>query len=529
MDSDDTRLRAALRRSLEIVGDAAEPAPAFDELGAPAGPGGDERFHRSRRGLAIAGALVATVALVGGLLVVRSETDDGTRIGGVDTIPAAPATTGAPATVPDPTVATTIGSTVPPSTVSPTTVPPTTVQPTAEAGSLLTVEEVRTKQAEALRELPGFTATVTKSVVDPVSGEPSEETAQVSLLADGSVWVDRGVHSWGSYDPATHIVGGAFALPDGTTGYQEIVGQSDGSLPLSILVGHDPTQLVQALPDDPAGGFSTDVIETTFEGRPAWEITAVQTFDEPCFDPCSPGAPAAKIEQTEVRTIDQETGIVIRRSMTSTEANQQPQLSVLRDIRVADSMPAEFPGTFPDDAVVDRSGDPNAIATSGLAGVQALADTIGVAIPMPAGSDGMAISTRQNDGTFGAPDGTNIPGRFYTVETSSSEGFLSTASVRLMFSAPVDDGPVPVGETVVDGLFCRSLTDDGVCDDTGFVSPVAGTVIESGALAGHVVVLGSPDGPYGSITVGPFEIGITAPDAASVLAIANRFEMVQPS
>ena len=165
----------------------------------------------------------------------------------------------------------------------------------------------------------------------------------------------------------------------------------------------------------------------------------------------------------------------------------------------------------------------------GLAGVQALADTIGVAIPMPAGSDGMAISTRQNDGTFGAPDGTNIPGRFYTVETSSSEGFLSTASVRMMFSAPVDDGPVPVGETVVDGLFCRSLTDDGVCDDTGFVSPVAGTVIESGALAGHVVVLGSPDGPYGSITVGPFEIGITAPDAASVLAIANGFEMVQPS
>jgi hypothetical protein len=41
--------------------------------------------------------------------------------------------------------------------------------------------------------------------------------------------------------------------------------------------------------------------------------------------------------------------------------------------------------------------------------------------------------------------------------------------------------------------------------------------------------LGSPDGPYGSITVGPFQIGITAPDAAAVLAIANRFEMVQPS
>ena len=191
-------------------------------------------------------------------------------------------------------------------------------------------------------------------------------------------------------------------------------------------------------------------------------------------------------------------------------------------------MPTEFPGTFPDDAVVDRSGDPNAIAIGGLPGVQALADAIGIAIPVPTGPAGMTISTMQNDGMFSDPDGTNVPGRFHTIETASTDGFLTTAAVRVMFSAPVGDGPVPAGQTVVDGLYCRSATDDGVCDDTGFGNPTDVTVIESGALAGRTLI-GQAGAPYGSITFGPFQIGISAPDAATVLAIANGFEMVQPS
>jgi len=523
MDSNDPALRAAVRRSLEIIGDAADPPRPFDALGVPSGSAGDEHAHRLRRGLAVTGALAAMIALVGGLLVVRSETDDGARTGGVDTIPVAPIPATTAPTAPD----TAPAVTPPPATSVDATVV-STAPPTASVEPGLTVEDVRAMQATALRALSGFTAAVTKTVFDPVTSEPTEETAQVTLLADRSLWVDRGLRGWGSYDPLTHIVRGAFAMPDGTIGYQEIVGQSDGSLPLSILVGHDPTQLALALPEDPARGNSTDVIETTFEGRPVWEITAIQSFDPPCFEPCSPEVPTTRIEQTEVSTIDQETGIVIRKSMTSTEPNAQPQLSVLRDTRVVESMPTEFPGTFPDDAVVDRSGDPNAIAIGGLPGVQALADAIGIAIPVPTGPAGMTISTMQNDGMFSDPDGTNVPGRFHTIETASTDGFLTTAAVRVMFSAPVGDGPVPAGQTVVDGLYCRSATDDGVCDDTGFGNPTDVTVIESGALAGRTLI-GQAGAPYGSIAFGPFQIGISAPDAATVLAIANGFEMVQPS
>ena len=89
---------------------------------------------------------------------------------------------------------------------------------------------------------------------------------------------------------------------------------------------------------------------------------------------------------------------------------------------------------------------------------------------------------------------------------------------------------MPDGWTIVDGLYCMSPSDDGVCDDPWTMLGIAvdATVIESGALAGAQLVRFG-DAPNGSIDVGPFRIGITAPDSASVLAIANRFEMVQPS
>ena len=107
------------------------------------------------------------VVLVGGLLVVRNKTDEGTAIGVVDDVPAATSDrhaapgfrhgTGPTATSRD----TTVVSTVP---------------PTTSAERELTVGDVRAMQADALRALPGFTAAVTKTVFDPVSGEPSEET-----------------------------------------------------------------------------------------------------------------------------------------------------------------------------------------------------------------------------------------------------------------------------------------------------------------------------------------------------------------
>lgn len=75
-----------------------------------------------------------------------------------------------------------------------------------------------------------------------------------------------------------------------------------------------------------------------------------------------------------------------------------------------------------------------------------------------------------------------------------------------------------------------SPTDDGVCDDplTMFGIPVDAVVIESGALAGRKLVRFEA-APNGSIEFGPIRISIGAPDAESILAIANRLEMVEPS
>ena len=525
MDSNDPALRAAVRRSLEIIGDAADPPRPFDALGVPSGSAGDEHAHRLRRGLAVTGALAAmsrssaassscaarpTTALNGWGRHDPRRPNSGRP--GNDRAAGARHGTGRHRTAHQ-SVDTTVVSTVPPTT-------------SVEPG--LTVEDVRAMQATALRALSGFTAAVTKTVFDPVSSEPTEETAQVTLLADRSLWVDRGLRGWGSYDPLTHIVRGAFAQPDGTEGYQEIVGQSDGSLPLSILVGHDPTQLAMATagrsgPRELDRRDRDDVRRTTGvgdHGHPVVRHAMLRALQ--------PGGP--NHENRADRGQHDRPGDRDRDPEVDDEhrTEPEPQLSVLRDMRVVESMPTEFPGTFPDDAVVDRSGDPNAIAIGGLPGVQALADAIGIAIPVPTGPAGMTISTMQNDGMFSDPDGTNVPGRFHTIETASTDGFLTTAAVRVMFSAPVGDSPVPAGQTMVDGLYCRSATDDGVCDDTGFGNPTDVTVIESGALAGP-----HPH-RWGRCPVW-LDHRRSVPDRHQCTRrgdgarIANGFEMVQPS
>ena len=98
--------------SLDGIDDAAEPPRTFDELRVRSGPPRDEDEHRSRRGLAV-GALVAMGALVGGLLVVRNKTDEGTHVEVVDAVPASPATTVPPVPATGPSVETTVGATVP--------------------------------------------------------------------------------------------------------------------------------------------------------------------------------------------------------------------------------------------------------------------------------------------------------------------------------------------------------------------------------------------------------------------------------
>ena len=148
------------------------------------------------------------------------------------------------------TEAVVVPTTSPP--VSSTTPPDTTV-PAVDA---LTMDDVRAGQVAALRQLPGFTATAevtstfTPYNLDGVAmpEQSDTRTAEITLLPDGSFWSQMSPDEWGSYDPATHIVRGTFRSPDGVLQYQEIVGQPDNSIPLGVLSGMFPTQLVSGMP-----------------------------------------------------------------------------------------------------------------------------------------------------------------------------------------------------------------------------------------------------------------------------------------
>jgi len=517
MNADESQLTNDVRRGLEAIGDAAAPARQFDEIGVPP-PGTDsDRSTRPQRVLAVAGSLAVLCALVAGLLVVRSNRDD-TSPTGVPENTTGAATTVAPAE-PVPTVAP--PSSAPPAEPVPTAIP-TSVAPSTSAlpDNEQVLREVRRAQFEALRKLPGFTATAVKTVFTPSTGEPeSEQTAQVTLLADGSFFADQGERGWGSFDPATHLVRGVFQLPDGTTGYQEIVGQAQNTVPLNILTGHDPTALVQY-----GGPADTTVRESTFEGRSVWEVTTVFGFDRSmCEGECA-GPPST---QTTVQTIDQETGLVIRNSITSTAPNTVPNLSVLRDVQIVDSMPPGFPGSFPEGVTVDRSGDPNAVATIALGDI---ATRFGIAVPLPAGFEDSTISYQEMDGMWTGDGGTEATTFHRTVEFSVPEGFTTTR-VRVSAISVPPGGVVPPGMIVVDGGFvCSAAPGADQCEslDATTVSSqqMDGAVtLTSGALAG----LGAyQSDESASITSGPFQISILAGDRAAALAIANDFVLVEP-
>ena len=158
-------------------------------------------------------------------------------------------------------------------------------------------------------------------------------------------------------------------------------------MPLGILTGHDPTALVRHVA--PA---ATTVRETTFEDRAVWEVTTVYEFDSSM---CEGGCSSPPSTQTTVQSVDQETGLVIRNSVTSGAPNTVPSLSVLRDVRIVEQMPPEFPGSFPSDVTVDRSGDPNGATTIPYTDI---AGRFGIPVPLPVGFETSTISYQEMNG-----------------------------------------------------------------------------------------------------------------------------------
>jgi hypothetical protein len=501
MMESDSEVRREVRRALEKVGDSVGPPRPFDVV---AHEDVGQRVHRSsdsRRALAAAGAGVAVVAPLAGLVVLQGDAQP-SSIKGTDT------TEPSPTTIPD--VATSPSTLLPTSVAASPTTLPIVREPTVEEP---TIEDVRKAQAEALRQLVGFTAVAeVTQTFGSEDQQPASRVAKVPLLPDGSFWAQIGADEWGSYDPASGVARSAFRGADGTIQYQEIVGQRDNSVPVGVLTGMNPVQLVDAIP-----GVRTDIAVTVLDVRPVWEITTVMTYDPSSCEELCEGDPFV---QTMVDTVDQATGLVIRSSNTTTEVNGTSQVAVLRDIRVVDTVPAAFPGTVPDGAEIDRSGEPTAAVSATLGDV---ADFFGVPVPIPSGVGEATVNVSQNESLD--PSGAVLVNR--RAEIVGREGFLMR-SVYISALAASDEGESRGG--VVDGYLCMTGDDDndGTCDpdpyldQTPLVDGQQIVTIDEGAAAGTraLAIAGTI-----SFSSGPFSIVITAASTAEALAIANSLQL----
>jgi hypothetical protein len=480
--------------------------------------------HGTRRRVLAAASVMLIVASGASATawMLRGETDTlQTPVGSSQSVAPATDPSVSPTTIePGPSIGT---DNAPAPTTTPTSAPPDTSEPPAPE---LTIDDVRAAQIAALRQLNGFTATATQSglVGDDISVE-------FTMLPDRSIWVDTGDGTWGSHDSSTGFTRGAFVGPDGQMAYQEIVGQSgDSSLPLSILVGYDPTQIVQPLYSD--AEQTGTVTETEHEGRPAWEVIVTSEFPEFAFD--EEGNSTVQIgttTQVERKIIDQETGLVVVSEMSSSDPSwgSESQMSSITDISATDVLPSEFPGTFPDGATVDRSGDPNGFSPA-TADVDDVVATLGIPVPIPpdasAGSISIAVYPEftDQDGGTSTPYAESITATFTTYE-----GFVAhrvTISARRLL-----DGGVDEFSAVVDGLLCADFDRDALCDSPEYGPPTDGQpdsiVVSSGALADATAV---PDIPGTiSLGVGPLGIIIDASDQATAESIANAFVLVQPT
>ncbi|MEM9745219.1 MAG: hypothetical protein AAF945_00895 [Actinomycetota bacterium] len=366
------------------------------------------------------------------------------------------------------------------------------------------LERVRRSQAESLRQLDGFAGTATQLQLMP-DGTRFETSADFTLLASGSIWVDTGNDTWGSHDADTGISRAAFRDPDGTLRYQEIGGQ-DGSLPLNILVGHDPTRLVETSP----GPGHVAVAESTLDGRRSWTITRLDRF---VFD-------GDEQFQLERRLIDLDTGLVIAVETIISDTSGVADRSTLARTTPTDRLPDAFPGTIPDGAPVDRSG--RAMTDRADASLIDVVAAFGNAVPAPRWADEATITIQRipfASETATAPDRESL-----TITYLRREGFTETRVAVTTTRLTDEPSDLLDGLTIVDGWLCRDAIDDGICDPTDD-DPDSAVLIESGTFAGKRADVSSETDIVGA-TVGIFDIIISAPDLGPPADELARFETV---
>lgn len=509
-DRFESDLEAGLSRIADAI-DTDEP-PDFDPARVNLHANGDT-IGRRRTHLVLVAAASAGLAVTGAVFLSADDGSDAIRsvapaTTSNDTIPEATEQLDSP----NPAASTATSSTAATTTVR---VDDSLSDPTPPAAPPVpTLEAIAAERRQALRMLPGFTATATITTTLP-DADPEASTVRYTLLADGSFYADTGGGTFGSYDPSTGVVLGAFRDLNGVMTYQQIVGQADNTVPLGVLGGYDPTMDLR--PDS-----SVVVSETEFDARPAWQLDYRDTY--------AVEGENEIVEETS-QIIDRETGLIVSNSTTSSDPSKSLRGVELIDIEIVDTMPPEFPGAFPPDAEVITDGDPNGVQ---MVEATDVADVFGPTVPLPIGfldeaaRDGegpLMITLTTTPSYLGEDDdGGGEPSVEYIEATFTvREGFVSTA-VRISAQRLVGDASVPADYSVVDGFLCFDNDQDARCDDI-MGGDADRTTLEAGALSERpIYVTDETTYVYGTVVVGGVNIFVSGADPDQIIETFESFE-----
>ena len=414
------------------------------------------------------------------------------------------------------------GVVTPVNPTSPGTEAPSTTASPSTSTSPVTPEQMLDRMVgdvtAARAALDSFTAIVTVTTSNPgvdASGaalppDVVTRTNTVTMRSDGSLWSEGELFVWSSFDPSTGTARNAILDADGSMRYQEVAGWSDATTPVNILFGVDPFADVYGITLLAGSPDVTQQIEevTSHLGRTAWRI--VQRSPAPS----QAGADSINTS-TSTWDIDRATGIVIAYSNTQSLGGvEQRTNSKVSELTLGTQLPAEFPGTFPDGAAVDRSGDPNGHVPVSL---EQAANRFGRAIYVPTsfGDDAVVAITTQRSafGNSVEPNATMVQ-----VEVVQRIGF-TTASITMFEFVPDPGAAVPPDMTLDDGLWC--FAPPGMPCGGGATD----TVITDGDLAGTPSAL---EGPLVSASLGGVNLLVRASTPMAALALANSLVRVNP-
>ena len=453
--------------------DAAAPTVRPDEVagGLAPSPGGGR--WSDRRGLVLLGVAAAVVAAV---VVAALAWPEDRQVRTVTSVPDTSATPSAPRVVPLP------------ATTTPTTT--TTTSPATTTTVVVPAATVAEQVGVALSGFESFSATTTQTRYDEdaagVRSNVDVRAQRVTMLADGRLWATNGDGEWSSYDPASGLARILFHMADGSLHAQELMGQEDGSLPTVMAIGHDPVLRFDSI---------NELESTTTPDRERGWATIVDDA-----------------ESTSTTVIDERTGLVVatHRVTTRPDGTSEVVEAALTDVETNVAMPSDFPGTFPADVVVDRSGDPDAFRTTTLADAAA---TYGQGLLRPA--DGRELRTTISDRpmVFGGSV------RAVAVSTSAGTGFARTTIVQTKL-IPSPGGASTFGVIPIDDGGCFS--DDGVtCRPSG--DPVIAS-IDSGPRAGTTI---TAQGNATAVTASRRATVVTAIAPTPALALDTTLGLVE--